>query len=261
MKQFRLVFVLLTALIAANMQAKSLHFVLAADTGNTDSEFAATCNSDLQNMRREADTMALFGGFGRPVIHLLQGSDFSKKGMTDLLNALPALGAEDVLIFYYAGAGFCDAQDVNRDAYRWLRLRDGAFSTATIQSMIEAKKARLNILLIDACGQKVEIIARSDHYRSAGTNIYQKLLSASGTLTVFASACGEFAYCNRNGGLMTYFFLLGLDHFFGLKTPDMCWQKLLDWTLDQVEQYSDQQYFRTQNVQVFKEKLKDSCKP
>lgn len=170
-----LLFLFLTFLFFNSaLRSQTIHAVLVADTENRQREFAASASADFRNMRRDLDTMARETGYLLRV-YLVEGAEFRSAKVREALS-LAEPQANDVFFFHFAGAGACDPA-VSKDD-RILRMGvDGkdTISTAVLTALMEKKNARLNIMLVDACGTLWDS-GVGPHKGMGAQKVYRKLL-------------------------------------------------------------------------------------
>lgn len=241
------------------LHSQTIHAVIAADTESRQSEFAESAAADFRNIRILFKEMAEETGY--PLrMYEVEGAGFSSENVKKAI-ALAEAQANDVFFFYFAGKGTCDPGFSAGE--RILRMgQDGAdtISTATVSGLIRKKNARLNVILIDACGSIWD--AGVGGHRGAGAQkIYYKLLGACGTVKAFSSQCGELSYGDKTGGYFTNSFLAALDYFITNPSDPVSWKALLEKTALLTRQRA-MRIFRPQNpVFYFSKDFREACLP
>lgn len=247
-------------------QAQStLHFIIAADTQHPDTSFAASCRADSASMHKESGDMAQGAGY-KLQRHMVCGPNFTPESLLAKAQSVPAKPG-DVVFFYISCHGGCKKDDPAslRDERRWLmflsknKKGERWLSTDTLLSVIEAKKARLNVMVVDACGKVRNIPAFGRTRGDAERRAYRALLSACGTVRAFSSKCTEFSYCDKKGGLYTNALLDALDHFISIGDGNLTWKTLLDYAAATTTQRAKQIFLQQHPASFFDENFKDKC--
>jgi hypothetical protein len=188
---------------------------------------AASVRVDLATVTRLIDVLRT-RAIGTVKSTVLQGKQASLTGIRTALNKI-APGTNDVIFVYFSGHGAID-----RKRTYFLTSDERALYRDEVERILNAKQARLKILISDACSNSLEnmVVARTmnnskvDIEAGKYDEIYRKLFMAyKGTLNVSSSSEGEFAWSNEQfGGFFTHYFIReGL-----LKKPVDDWKTIFE---------------------------------
>lgn len=143
---------------------------------------------------------------------LVRGRDVTAKKALAALKAMPS-GADDVLFVYFTGHGGMD------EGVPFLAMATGnGLERQTLLSALDAKPARLRIMVADACTNEISEPVRTRSFkRTKGAKpdegrfdeIYRTLLYGyRGNLYATASSEGEYAWSDdKTGAVFTKFFI------------------------------------------------------
>ena len=156
---------------------------------------------------------------------ILKGKDATRTKIQNQLKSINA-SSEDIILVYFSGHGGMDSRGT------FLVTREGTnLYRSDIEKYVKDSKARLKILITDACSNDVEGIAVARSLRTSKSSkdgkydtIYKKLFGEySGFMNLSASSEGEYAWSDDNyGGYFTYYFIKeGL-----LKEPANNWNEI-----------------------------------
>ena len=171
-----------------------------------------------------------------------------------------------MVILFISCAAVCDAGEPDttiRYKNRWLCF-DAAncnhtLSTDMLLSIIENKKARLNVLIVNACGIEVNIPVFAGNMGDAERSIYRSLLGACGTVRAFSSKCTQYSYGDKNGGLYTNALLDAIKHFISIGDTNLSWKALLDYAAATTSRQAKKLFRNQSPVYYFDASFKDKC--
>ena len=142
---------------------------------------------------------------------VLQGTKATKVNIVNTLKALQN-GNDDIILYYFTGHGFME-----KGKTFMLTSDEKNLGRDEVASIIESKKARLNMLISDCCSNAIDdltmarSINRSGQKIAAGDfdQIYKDLfLGYEGFMHLSAATEGEKAFSNNDlGGFFTYHFI------------------------------------------------------
>jgi hypothetical protein len=222
----------------------NLHLIIVANTSISD--IGAGCNVDKRNLISEFQQISntLKIGFKK---YIVEGSNFTKTQTLSTLNNL-SVNSNDIIIFIYRGHGFrwsnqtetWPQMDLRTDNY----TRFGANTSFGLQeayTIIQSKKARLNIVLADCCNNDIGMnkINNSPYMQMQSKNIYdvvklRKLfIETEGNILSCAASPGEYSWVNSViGGFYTVSFMQALREevsYLNKNTPN--WTTILNSTI------------------------------
>lgn len=249
----------------ANANAQTLHFIIAADTQHPNAETATSCRMDSANMHKEAYFMGRGSGYSLQ-FHFITGSNFNAAQLKTRIESVPAKPG-DVIWCFIAGNAACNKNepDTVQKMNRWLepgRSSNQKISTDELLTAIEKKKARLNVLIVNACSLVRDIAAREGKKGDGEPKIYKSLLSACGTVRLFSSRCTEFSYGSAAGGLFTNVLLEVLDHYISTGRDKVTWKELGKDVCLTTNQRCMKITFRPQHPEFYYSKnFRENCGP
>ena len=142
---------------------------------------------------------------------IIQGTKATKVNIINTLNTLKS-GNDDIILYYFTGHGFME----NGKTFM-LTSDEKNLGRDEVASIIESKKARLNMLISDCCSNAVEGFTMSRSINRTGQKIdagefdqiYKDLfLGYEGFMHLSAATEGEKAFSNNDlGGFFTYHFI------------------------------------------------------
>jgi len=167
---------------------------------------------------------------------VLQGTKATKANILSTINTLQS-GSNDVIFYYFSGHGLME-----KGKTYMLTADEQNLGRAEVESIINAKNARLKMLITDACSNAVDGMTASRSINKSGQKIesgafdeiYRDLfLGYQGMMHLSASTEGELAWSNDNfGGFFTYhFFKEGL-----IKKPVSDWNAIFNDAKDKTSQ-------------------------
>ena len=167
---------------------------------------------------------------------VIQGT---KATMANVVNTLKSIqcGPDDIILYYFSGHGLME-----KGKTYMLTADEQNLGREEVASIIDSKKARLNILISDCCSNSIDglsasrSISRSGQKIEAGEfdQIYKDLfLGYKGMMHLSAATEGEYAYSNNDyGGFFTYHFIKeGL-----IKKPVNNWTQIFNDSKDKTSQ-------------------------
>lgn len=253
MKNLSLFTLLLTLLAVQLGVAQTFHAIIVADTENANKEFATICTIDYKRISEEIKVMADSIGYQLKT-YPATGSDFTPSRVRSVANNIQ-LKENDICFFYYSGAAFCDADEPDKERNRSFRMgkdRKEILSTKEIFPVLQAKKARLNVFLVDGCATIRQISVRGVNRGVAKHKVYQSLFSVKGTILLFSSQCPEYSYGDtRIGSIFTYSFISGIDYFIQSASQSLSWRTLFNWVHDTTVMYVKTTTLRNQHPVCF----------
>lgn len=218
--------------VCAGLSGQTLHFILAADTQNSKAGFAASCRKDSLNLEQEARDMARGSGYALRR-YLACGREYSPAALRARINALQP-DTNDVVVVFISGPAVCDSNEAEivRVKNRHLCFPPRCNETVSTQSLLDilrGKNARLNVMMVNACGKEQDLAAFRRSRGDAERSTYRALFSACGTLVAYSSQCTEYSYGDENGGLFVNALLDALDRYVSLGDLNLTWQVLLEY--------------------------------
>lgn len=216
--------------------------------------------SVLKDLDRAVETfsgIASFMGIGL-VKTTLSGKDVSKPNLMKALAELKP-GANDIVVFYYAGHGFRKPKD-NRD-FPHIDLRSKPDNSYMVNSMnmediyyiIKAKKARLNLVISDCCNTEVTEtntigvpppLTRAMPLGFSMVNCMQLFFNTKPqSYLVNAAGVGQRASSNNKfGGFFSYYFKAALESQLGVMNNGTNWERVLNDATRQTERKARRTY-------------------
>ena len=235
-------------------QAQTLHFIIATDTQHPDTATAASCRADSAKMQKEA--LEMRNGSGYPLkLYFITGPDYNAENLKAKIKTVSAAPG-DIVWVYISGNAACskNEKDSTQMKNRWLapgKSPDKKVSTDELLAEIEAKNARLNVMIVNTCALIRNIPSIAGNRGDAERKIYRSLLSARGTVRIFSSECSEYSYADVKGGLFTNVFLEILDHYIASGRQSLSWKELEHDVCPTTNQRCRSRIFRPQHPQFF----------
>lgn len=212
----------------SEVQAKTIHAILVADTVNNITEVTEPNITLFQQELRQVCKHTQLGLKEK----IFVGKDFNSDKIMAHLQGLQ-IDPSDVIFFYFSGHGFHAHQKKshwpNMEFYR------NEFDFEKVINVVKAKQARLSLVFADCCNnyheQANEAVPRNINVNLENKRInpegYRRLfLDAKGCIAVCSASPGQFSYGCHKGGLYTQCFLTSLNH--ELANPNPNWKSLLD---------------------------------
>ncbi len=166
---------------------------------------------------------------------LLQGSVATREGVAAAVSGVE-IEADDVLFFYFSGHGGMHGGETYMAT-----SEGGMLMRGELEALVEARQARLGIIISDVCSSSIDALGPKAGYvstspealESAYTQIYRNLfLNHEGLFHVTAATEGQFAWGGSSGGNFTqsliYETLLG--------DPKMTWDEVYEQARDATEE-------------------------
>ncbi len=216
------------AALAQNKPTLKMLLVICDDYESPENnKIAQSVRFDLATMTRLLDILEK-----RNIVNvertLLQGRKATLKNINATLNALNA-GPNDVVWFYFSGHGGME------NGKTFLSTSDEKdLPRSTLQNILNAKPARLKILMTDACSNDVNggAVSRSLSRNTSPAQegrfdaVYRDLFSRyTGMLHMSGSTEGEYAWSDDDmGGHFTHYFIR--ENL--IKNPTNSWVKMFD---------------------------------
>ncbi len=216
------------AALAQNKPTLKMLMVICDDYESPENnKIAQSVRFDLATMTRLLDILEK-----RNIVNvertLLQGRKATLKNINATLNALNA-GPNDVVWFYFSGHGGME------NGKTFLSTSDEKdLPRSTLQNILNAKPARLKILMTDACSNDVNggAVSRSLSRNASPAQegrfdaVYRDLFSRyAGMLHMSGSTEGEYAWSDDDmGGHFTHYFIR--ENL--IKNPINSWVKMFD---------------------------------
>lgn len=242
----------------------ALHLVFVANTEISD--IGQAVDVDLRRVSSELKGVcSKLGMEYKP--YIVSGMDF---GHAQLMRQLDAVqpAANDVVVFVYSGHGFRwnDQQDpypqlaLVTDDYTDVRKPGNYVALSDISRAIEAKGARLSIVLADCCnsyfGEPSPLPLGSNTLLSRGnTNLSTERLRAlflgqQGHIICSAASPGEVSWCSQAGGNFTCNFIESFRKEINLISDggEASWQHIFDNTVQNTRKYTVQNSLSAQNA-------------
>lgn len=213
----------------SEIQAKTMHAILIADTVNNITEIT---KPDIAIVQRELKQAAYY-----TKLHLKEkyfyGRDFNPNKVMSYIQQLK-IEPSDVIVFYFSGHGY---RTQNKSTH-WPNLNfefnQPGLDFKILADAIKAKNARLSLIFADCCNNFVEqgfeptpkAIDVNLPLKKINPQGYRRLfLEARGCIATCSSSPGEFSYGSHFGGLYTQCFLASLNH--ELANPNPNWKNII----------------------------------
>ncbi len=170
----------------------------------------------------------------RGPVAVVKGDDVTPDKITEAVDDLD-VGPRDVVLCYYLGRGGVKADEegaANAAGGAFLVTAKGNLPRKTLADALKARKARLTILLTDACNDFAPV-AIDNALPAAppvpGNGILGNLLfQTTGSVDVDASSKGQTAWCEPEGGCFTLGLLDAMNKPQDFPTPAFpSWRNLL----------------------------------
>lgn len=164
--------------------AQRVHLVTLCDSKSSISE---SCKVDIFNIEYTLDQ-----GWTNKTVTALT-TEIRASGLLQKIASLP-VGRGDVLFFYYAGHGYCDAQRRHHLSMNYTQNDADTLPRTQLREALLAKRARLTILVTDCCDD----IGTVEGTCAAATpdleRNLRRLFSATGLVDINSSSPGEIAW-------------------------------------------------------------------
>jgi hypothetical protein len=204
-------------------EASRVRILLIADTDTTSAGVNGFAKDHAAVKKALQDAFHAAKLDDRYTLDVLQGPDATAARILAYYRELKT-GPDEVLVCYYSGHGATDPVDGH-----FLDLEGGPLKRSELRAAMQARKARLVVLLTDCCADfgtdcirvprgrekekalDVEPLTarpRPNPVLSQGDTIRHLLFGPTGTVDITASAIGKQAFSNRNeGGYFTLAFV------------------------------------------------------
>lgn len=212
------------------------------------------CFLDNQSMKSEVRGITRLLGMGLKEYEVA-GENFKFTYLRDMLDSIK-VGEDDVILFHYSGHGF--RFDDQQDSFPQLSLCSNEFmdfmdnnyvALSDIHKVLDAKKARLCLVLADCCNSKAGVpvpiapnsLMKRDRTNYDKSRIEELFLRAKGSIISTAASPGEVSWCDMQGGMFTNAFLQSLRNEIGLLNQEKAsWNSIIDNTIVQANTRSSQ---------------------
>ena len=230
---------LITFLLTTSIGAQAAHLVSFVVADTKDEDIGDSVETDLRHIKNRVNLIARHTGL-TPKTITIRGS---KTNPNKVLNEIHQVrvNPEDVVLFYWSGHGF---RTPAKGDSPWPNLffsnTEEGIEYEMVMNLIEQKKPRLTITLVDACNNVIPENYAPPTYRPRALQIdtaevkalkqqnYKQLfLGFKGKINITSSEAGEYSWGSNFGGLYTNAFLDSLDEQIEL-TIDPNWQDVLD---------------------------------
>lgn len=221
------------ACLLPDASARTLHFILVADTN--DPGIGLGCEENLKRLGRVAEDIAKHTDL-RVKKYILKGAAFQKAGLQKTLQNLHC-EPSDVLWFYYSGHGVNSGE-------KWPTLRIGTgMRLSQVAQTLKQKGGKFTIVSADCCNYvhgatataqrraSKDASARGAYSTTAVSTAYRHLFEKpAGELLMSSSQAGEFSvYVEDIGGMFTAALCLDLYEL-STTTANLSWDLLLQET-------------------------------
>lgn len=264
-----LVFICCLSVIVTN--AQNLHAIVFAATedatiGDGTEKSMALISAEIENIAKNADLT--------PVLYYRKGQRFSRSNLERIYQQLDGENLEnDVILFYFLGHGYSERGkypnllflntdgELNED-----EIADYSVNLKTVSDVLLAKKARLTIVVGEACNDKLAVEEETETGESFTTmkppigdkSRYKRLFThASGSFVFWSSQTGQPSYISpTKGGAFTQGFLSALQQQTGKSGDDITttsWSKVLEGTISNTQTLAKKnklQYVQNPQFQV-----------
>ncbi len=167
-----------------------VHALLIAATD--DPSIGRAVKLDNQHMK-EALTHGL-PAWGRGTVRTLESSMVLRHNIFNEIDRLP-VGPDDTLFVYFTGHGGYD-----RSGQHVIALARGRLSRKELLARIKARRARLTVLMTDACSGEAPV-EEGNHNKAPVRNglLVSLLLEHAGVVDVNAATQGQLGWCSSTG--------------------------------------------------------------
>jgi|GEM_PF-2794735 hypothetical protein len=254
MNHFKYILLILICWLSAIVaNGQNLHAIVFAATddatiGEGTEKSLELISAEIENIAKNADLT--------PVLYYRKGQRFSRANLDRIYQQLDGEDLEnDVILFYFLGHGYS-----KRGKYPNLlflntdgeldedEIEDYSVNLKTVSEELLAKKARLTLVIGEACNDElaVEEQTESGEYFStmkptlADKSRYKRLfLNASGSFVFWSSQTGQPSYISpTKGGAFTQGFLSALQEQTSKDDGDITttsWSKVLESTINNTQ--------------------------
>ena len=199
-----------------------------------------------------------FLGISAFIYDTVTGKNFNKKMVLNKINNFLTPGANDIVVFYYAGHGFrmptdgkpgpyIDLRDVVADRFK--RYQDNSLSTEDILVMIRNKGARLNLILGECCNDTITkynpmvkepaLAGKKGGFgMNWSTQNCRDLFLNTMPATILAAAASPYQLAISNadfGGYFSTFFRNAMEINLGYAKTNVKWDNVFEQTKQQTE--------------------------
>ncbi len=245
--------ILLCCCLSYHSNSQTLHAIIFAATEDATIGEGTVKSMDL--LSAEVENIATSAGL-TPVLYYREGQRFNKKNLEQVYQQLKGENLEnDVILFYFIGHGYS-----SRTKYPNLlflntngvipetEIEDYSVNLKTISDILIEKKARLTIVIGEACNNelsKTEDAETGEIFDKMKAPVvdkarYQRLFShASGSFIFWSSQTGQPSYISpTKGGAFTQGFLSALEQQTGKTDEDLTttsWSKVIELTISNTQ--------------------------
>lgn len=209
--------VLLCFSLLGPLEGAVLHLIQIGDVSSRD--IRRSIFADLERIQTEALKICHYTGM-TPSIHSLWGVQATSSALLERCRTLE-VGKEDLIFFYFSGHGFRLLEKKDPWPSLYLPPEQSGLDLSLLIDLLEAKRARLLIVLVDCCNHLSPHLGHGSRlYRYQGTLKWDPKLEAgyrslflhfSGKILLAAAEAGKVAYCTEEGGFYTLRFLQRLS--------------------------------------------------
>lgn len=250
LKHFLLI---LLCCLSALANAQNLHAIVFAATddvtiGEGTEKSMELISAEIENIAKSADLT--------PVLYYRKGQRFSRANLERIYQQLDGENLEeDVILFYFLGHGYSD-----RGKYPNLlflntdgeldedEIADYSVNLKTVSDVLLAKKARLTIVIGEACNDDLdveEVVENGEVFNTmkpvvADKSRYKRLfVHASGSFVFWSSQTGQPSYISpTKGGAFTQGFLSSLKEQTERSDEPITatsWSKVIEGTINNTQ--------------------------
>lgn len=207
-------FASLIAFAPGNGVAGTLYAIIAADT--RDASIGETVKVDVRNIDAELARIVQYTGLELDRRECI----FNANWVKTVVNNIPAVGNDDVIIFYYSGHGF--RMDSMTTQWPALYVEGTGIELSEIHQTLKGKGAGLLLVMGDCCNSYVRdgsitlLSTNRDAVPQQVVEANYKALFTAAKGDYIASGCskGQYSFCNSTvGGYFTASWLAQLAAF------------------------------------------------
>lgn len=230
MKKNYFLFIAIFLLLAVEIQAKTLHAILVADTVH---DITAMTETDLTRWSNELQTIARYTKMELKE-KIFSGSEFSKEKTQAYLRNVK-IKETDAIIFYFSGHGYRTFQKKTRWPFLSFEFYKQGLDIQWIVKTIREKKPRFALVMSDCCNNFMEYGLFGKEKKNVIVNLktvppewsgYKRLFcSAKGCIVISSCSEGQFSYGSYCGGLYTQCFFNSLYRELSEAAPS--WKNLI----------------------------------
>lgn len=241
-------------LFAAIANGQNLHAIIFAATD--DATIGKGTEKSMELISTEIEAIAKNADL-TPVLYYRKGQRFSQSNLERVYQQLDGENLEnDVILFYFLGHGYSGRSkypnllflntdgELNED-----EIADYSVNLKTVSDVLLAKKARLTIVIGEACNDKLAVDDEPQNGETFNTMKaplidkarYKRLfVHASGSLVMWSSQTGQPSYISpTKGGAFTQGFLTALAAQTAKENDDdittTSWSKVLEGTINNTQ--------------------------